>query len=174
MEPSNLKAEILLASNKKEEKILRTKTVPFDFERATAREIRDLLARMRRVMRAANGIGLSANQIGLNCSVFVAEIPDPQGGLKFYAVFNPRIEKLEGDKELMEEGCLSVPGKYGDVERNTRITITGFDKYGKALRIKAWGLLAHVFQHEIDHLNGKLFIDKAKRLHDSMPVTAKS
>jgi len=117
-------------------------------------------------MRAANGIGLSANQIGLDYNCFVAEVPDPQGGTKFYAVFNVRLEKLSAETTLFEEGCLSVLQKYGEVERAEKVTVAGFDKNGKALKIKAWGLLARVFQHEIDHLNGKLFIDRAKKVFD--------
>ncbi len=158
---------ILLAEHKKEEKILRKKTSAFDFAEHSSKEIRELVACMRRIMREANGIGLSANQIGLDLRLFVAEIPNHDGGTKFYAVFNPVIEKIGTEKKLLEEGCLSVPGKYGNVERATQITVNGFDKYGKPARIKAWGLLAHVFQHEIDHLNGILFIDKAKQLHES-------
>ena len=159
--------EILFVTNKKEEKILRKKTALFDFKKFTAKEVRDLVTRMRKIMRAANGIGLSANQIGLDLRMFVAEIPDTDGGTKFYSIFNPVVEKIDGEKKLLEEGCLSVPGKYGNVERATRVTVSGFDKYGKPVRIKAWGLLAHVFQHEIDHLNGIVFIDKAKQVFEN-------
>lgn len=162
-----MKNEILLIDNKKEEKFLRAKTVDFDFGKFSQKEINDLVARMRKIMRAANGIGLSANQIGLNFRMFVAEVPDAQGGTKFYAVFNPQIEKVSDEKVPYEEGCLSVPGKWGDVERPERIVIGGFDKTGKPAKIKAWGLLARVFQHEMDHLNGKLFIDRAKVVHDA-------
>src|SRR3989344_5558254 len=112
-------------------------------------------------MRTAHGIGLSANQIGLNMRVFVAEVPDAQGGMKSYAIFNPKLEKFSGEKIPFEEGCLSVPLTYGTVERAERVTLTGFDKNGGPVKIKAWGLLARVFQHEVDHLEGKLFIDKA-------------
>ena len=87
--------------------------------------------------------------------------------MKFYAVFNPRIEKSGGEKLFLEEGCLSVPGKYGAVERFERVVLAGFDRNGKPLKIKAWGLLAHVFQHEVDHLNGILFIGKAKGVHEA-------
>jgi peptide deformylase len=159
--------EILLVENKKEEKVLRKKTAAFDFKKFSPKEVRDLIARMRRIMRTANGIGLSANQIGLDLNMFVAEIPDGEGSNKFYAVFNPTLEKMGDEKKLLEEGCLSVPGKYGTVLRATRVTVAGFDKYGKPLRVKAWGLLAHVFQHEIDHLHGIVFIDKAKELYSS-------
>ncbi len=117
-------------------------------------------------MKEANGVGLAANQIGLTMRVFVAQVPDPSGSLKFYSLFNPRIEKTGGEKLLLEEGCLSVPGVYGKVERYERVTLSGFDKNGRSVKIKAWGLLAHVFQHEVDHLNGVLFIDKAKELYE--------
>lgn len=158
---------IVTIANKKDEKFLRKKTVPFDFKKFTRKEVNDLIARMQRSMHAANGIGLSANQIGLEFAVFVAEVPDAQGGTKFYAVFNPKIEKLSKDMVAFEEGCLSVPGKWGDVTRAEEIVVSGQNKMGKKVKVKAWGLLARVFQHEIDHLNGKLFIDRAKTLHDS-------
>jgi peptide deformylase len=157
--------EILTIDEKKENTFLRTKTVDFDFSKFTRKEITELIARMRRIMRKANGIGLSANQIGLNFRMFVAEIPDHDGGTKFYAVFNPKLEKVGGEKKLYEEGCLSIPGKWGDIERHERVLVTGFDRNGKPAKIKAWGLLARVFQHETDHLDGKLFIDKAKKVH---------
>ena len=163
--PNQSPPPILVINDKKSEKTLRRKTSAFDFSKFTKKDIAELIARMRQVMRAANGIGLSANQIGVDLNMFVAEIPDPQGGTKFYSVFNPSIEKLGDEKGFFEEGCLSVPGKYGDVERALRITIAGFDKNNRPLRIKAWGLLARVFQHEIDHLNGKLFIDRTKRVY---------
>jgi peptide deformylase len=166
--------EILTIDAAKEEKFLRRKTVDFDFEKFTKKEITELIVRMRRIMRKANGIGLSANQIGLDFKVFVAEIPDGQGGTKFYAVFNPKIEKISGEKAIYEEGCLSVPGKWGDVERAKSITIAGQDKNGKPAKIKAWGLLAHVFQHEMDHLNGKLFVDKAKYIHEAATADAET
>lgn len=161
--------DILTIDNKKEEKFLRKKTVDFDFKKFTKKDVSELIARMRRVMRAANGIGLSANQIGLDFRVFVAEVPDAQGGTKFYAVFNPKIEKMSEEKVSYEEGCLSIPGKWGDVLRSSRITIAGFDKNGRPAKVKAWGLLAIVFQHEIDHLNEKLFIDRAKRIYEVKP-----
>ena len=159
--------EVVTITQKNNEKFLRKKTVPFDFGKFTRKEVNDLIARMRRVMHEANGIGLSANQIGLTFAVFVAETPDAQGGTKFYAVFNPKIEKVSKETVTFEEGCLSVPGKWGDVTRAAEIIVSGQNKMGKPVKVKAWGLLARIFQHEIDHLNGKLFIDRAKKLHDS-------
>ena len=156
---------IFTIENKKEGKILRKKTEDFDFKRFSRAEITQIINRMRKAMHLAHGIGLSANQIGLPYKMFVAEVPSPDAGKKFYAIFNPVIEKTSGEKIKVEEGCLSVPGMRGYLERHERVVLTGFDKNGKPLKIKAWGLLAHVFQHEVDHLNGKLFIDRTKDIH---------
>lgn len=158
---------IWVVSDKREEKFLRRKTTDFDFKNFTKKEIAELVAHMRRLMRAANGIGLSANQIGLNLNMFIAEVPDvEQGGMKFYAIFNPKIEKKSGETAVFEEGCLSIPGKWGYVPRSERVLLSGRDKNGKPVKIKAWGLLAHVFQHETDHLQGKLFTDRTKKVFE--------
>ena len=157
---------------------MRTKTADFDFQEFTKKEINDLIKKMREAMNKDNGIGLSANQIGLNLRIFVAQISDEplkrdennkiilpsSKSMKFYAIFNPETVKFPEKKTMMEEGCLSVPGIYGLVERPERITLVGFDKNGRKIKIKAFGLLARVFQHEVDHLNGILFIDKAKNI----------
>jgi len=162
--------KILTITNKKEEKILRRKTADFDFKKFSRKEIQELIFRMKRAMRAAHGIGLSANQIGLDHRFFVSEVPNEQGGNKFYAIFNPKIEKVGSERVPFEEGCLSTPLTYGAVERPTRIILSGCDKNGKPIKIKAWGLLARVFQHEVDHLNGVLFTDKAKNIHAVSPA----
>lgn len=154
-------------AKKLEEKVLRKKAVPFDFDSMSKKELSELIQTMRKKMREANGIGLAANQIGLPFSAFVAEVPDEKnGGKKFYAIFNSSLEKNGNETLEVEEGCLSVPGKYGAVDRPKRVTLTGQDKNGRPLKIKAWGLLARVFQHETDHLNGIVFVDKAKYVHD--------
>ena len=155
---------IYYSDNKKEEKFLRTKTAAFDFAKSTKQEIRELVRRMRSAMRKANGVGLSANQLGLPYRVFVAQVPDAQGRQKFYAIFNPKLANFSKETETLEEGCLSVPGVFGPTERSYQVTLSGFDQNGKRVKIKAWGLLARVFQHEMGHLNGELFIDKAKEL----------
>jgi peptide deformylase len=158
---------IWVIGDKKEEKFLRKKTADFDFKAFTKKEVAELVSHMRKIMRAANGIGLSANQIGLNLNMFVAEVPDvDQGGTKFYAIFNPKIKKKSGETAVFEEGCLSIPGKWGYVPRSERVFLSGWDKNGKPVKIKAWGLLAHVFQHETDHLQGKLFIDRTKKVFE--------
>lgn len=166
--------------NPADEKVLREKTKKFSFspkgepifegKQFSRSEFSTLVLTMRKVMKQANGIGLSANQIGLPYRMFVAQVPTIQGDQKFYTVLNPEIEKDGKEKIDQEEGCLSVVGTYGLVERPERVTLRGFDKNGKPVKIKAWGLLARVFQHEVDHLEGKLFIDKAKGLHKAEPV----
>lgn len=158
---------IVTNSEKKNDKFLRQKTADFDFSKFSKKEINELIREMKKMMIAANGIGLSANQIGLKWKVFVAQVPASEGDSKFYALFNPSIIKASDDEVFYEEGCLSVPGKYGEVKRPRYIIVKAQDKNGRPVKIKAWGLLARVFQHEIDHLNGGLFIDKAKNVIDS-------
>lgn len=155
---------IWVIDDKEEAAVLRKKAEPFDFAKHDKKEVAELVKRMKRTMHEANGIGLAANQIGLPYAAFVAEVHGDSGP-KFYAVFNPKLEKVDKETVLMEEGCLSVPGAYGDVLRPAKVLLAGQDRSGRPLKIKAWGLLARVFQHEVDHLNGVLFIDKAKIVH---------
>ena len=149
---------ILTISNKKEERALRRKTAEFDFEKFSPKEVRELIKAMRKAMEAADGIGPAANQLGLDMKVFVARVEG-----KFYAIFNPEIIKSSKETDIAVEGCLSVPDIMDEIIRPYRITLKGFDKAGKRLTIRAWGHLARVFQHEVDHLNGKLFIDYLKK-----------
>ncbi len=99
------------------------------------------------------GIGLAATQVGLNISLFVYTLDDDRG-----VVINPEILSKKG-KEVGEEGCLSVPGVYGPVERALEIVVRGLDIKGKKFEMHLNGLKARVFQHEIDHLNGIIFTD---------------
>ncbi len=149
---------ILSIKSKKDTKFLRRKTADFDFKKSTPKEIRELIKKMREAMEATNGVGLAANQIGLDMKVFVARVEG-----KFYAIFNPEIVKISKELVVAKEGCLSVPGTTDEVVRPYQISLKGFDKNGKRLSIKAWGYQARVFQHEVDHLNGKLFIDYLKK-----------
>lgn len=152
--------KILLLSVKEDAVVLRQKTADFNFSQFSKKEIQALARVMRATMKAAGGVGLSANQIGLNLNMFVAQVEG-----KFYTVFNPKIVKTLKDTDEMEEGCLSVPGHYGLVPRSSTIWVHGQNRDGKKIKIKAWGFLACVFQHEIDHLNGVLFVDKAKKVY---------
>src|SRR3989344_3307919 len=159
--------DIFTVNNKKEKKFLEQKTLAFDFAKFSKGDSAELIKKMRALMVTADGIGLAANQVGLNLRVFVAQIQkkDRRGNQrtlsgaeeKFYAIFNQKIIKFGAEKTIEEEGCLSVPETFGMVERVEKIKLVGFDKNGKKIKIKAWGLLARVFQHEVDHLNGILF-----------------
>jgi peptide deformylase len=126
------------------------------------RALQNLIDDMVETMHAVHGLGLAAPQIGVSQQVIVIQLPeneeDPQSG-KLYVLCNPEIVKTAGEEES-EEGCLSVPGFVGDVRRATVVTVKGLDRHGKKIRIKAEGLLARAFQHEIDHINGALYIDR--------------
>lgn len=117
---------------------------------------RALIADMLETMYAAPGIGLAATQVGVDQRVIVLDVSEqsdqPMG------LINPEILSTEGT-EVMEEGCLSVPGVYEEVERAERIRVRALGPHGKPLEFDADGLLAVCIQHEIDHLNGKLFVD---------------
>ena len=152
---------ILLIENKEDAIVLRQKTAPFDFARFTKKEITDLVRTMRETMKAASGIGLAANQIGLNLSLFVAKTDR-----KLHAIFNPLVTRVSKEEDEMEEGCLSIPNKFGIVPRPTAVWVMGQDARGKKIMVAQTGLLARVFQHEIDHLNGILFTDRAREIYD--------
>lgn len=155
---------IYITNTKTELKFLRRKTELLNFSAFPKKELRHLIRDMRRIMREAQGVGLSANQIGLPYRIFIAQVPDAQNREKFYVMINPEIVKTSTVIKTLEEGCLSVPITYGPVDRPYQIVIESCDVDGKKMKMKAWGLLARVFQHEMDHLNGILFVDKAASL----------
>jgi peptide deformylase len=134
-------------------KILREKTEKVE---KIDKEIKELAKEMRKIMIQHNGVGLAANQIGKNLSIFVA-----YDNKKFYTFINPEIVKFFGKEKIMEEGCLSMPNVWGQIKRYEGVVISYQDLFGKRKKLKAKGLLAQIIQHEIDHLNGVLFIDKA-------------
>ncbi len=117
---------------------------------------RRLIADMLETMYAAPGIGLAAVQVGVHERIIVVDVSDDSDQPQ--AFINPEILSKEGT-EVMQEGCLSVPGVYEDVERAERIRVRARDRQGRPLEFDADGLLAVCIQHEIDHLDGKLFVD---------------
>ena len=128
-----------------------------------------LIQEMRQTMKAGHprGIGLAAPQIGMSIRLFVAEINYTKTKTgQFYACINPEIITRSKKTDEVEEACLSLPGYTGTSTRHNAITLTYTNEYGKKVKIKAKGLLAWVFQHELDHLNGVLFIDKAKNIRE--------
>jgi len=128
-------------------------------------ELRQLVEDMIETMRKAGGVGLAAPQVGIPLRVFVAELPEdeenPQSG-RVYVLVNPKIVKTSVTEVEGEEGCLSIPGIYGDVWRAEEVVVRAQDVNGKDIRVRAKGYLARIFQHEIDHLNGILFIDRVQ------------
>ncbi|SNB64323.1 peptide deformylase [Thermoflexus hugenholtzii] len=125
--------------------------------------LRRLIADMVETMRAAEGIGLAAPQVGEPLRVIVVEVPEDEevpGSGVLYTVINPEI--VEASPEIAEgvEGCLSIPGWYGWVPRARWVIVRGLNPEGRRVRIRAEGLVARVFQHEIDHLDGILFPDR--------------
>jgi len=139
--------------------LLRKKSEEIDLKKIKANELKELCADMIKTMKEEDGKGLAAPQIGENIRLIVINTKD---GVKI--MINPKITKKSWTKEWSEEGCLSVPGFYGKVKRNKKINCVYFDKKGQKTKIQAEGLLAFVIQHETDHLDGILFIDKAKEI----------
>jgi peptide deformylase len=126
-------------------------------------EVRALFTDLRETLDASEGgIGLAAPQIGVSKRVILVRVPDEDGRQgPEEIVVNPEIVRYDGDVESQEEGCLSIPHVRADVERPHGVEIRGLDAEGRKIRISAEGLRARCFLHEIDHLDGKLFIDHA-------------
>jgi peptide deformylase len=133
-------------------------------------DLQTLIDDMVETMRAAPGVGLAAPQVGVPLRVIVVEYAEKreeeekQATPKLYTVVNPEITYFSEGSEVGTEGCLSIPGFVGDVERPLEVTVKGLNRRGKPMRIKAKGWLARVFQHEVDHLDGVLFIDRADKV----------
>ena len=126
-------------------------------------ELRQLIDDMIETMHNAPGVGLAAPQVNVSERVIVVELPaDEEEGTpaEHYVFVNPEIIKTSHEVEDGQEGCLSVPGYVGEVPRYTMIVVRGQDARGKPQRIRAKDYLARIFQHEIDHLDGVLFIDR--------------
>ncbi len=127
--------------------------------------VRKLLADMVDTMYAANGVGLAAPQVGISQRIAVVDVSE-EGNAPMHFV-NPEILTSEGEASS-EEGCLSIPDYRDTVTRNTKITVRALDIEGKSFEVHAEGLLAVCLQHEIDHLDGILFVDRLSRLKREM------
>ena len=128
--------------------------------------IHKLIDDMVETMKAAPGVGLAATQVGVPLRVIVAEIPESKGVL---VLVNPRVVKRGGER-VCEEGCLSIPGYKGEVTRCEWVKVKGLDRSGKEVRVKGEEFLAQILEHEIDHLNGILYIDRVESNDKLMPV----
>src|ERR687886_363403 len=137
--------------------VLKSRATPVDrFDDA----LRDQVARMAAIMRDAIGVGLAAPQVGLSQRLLVYQVGHDA---PVHAVVNPEIEWTSQDEEFLEEGCLSLPGVHIDVERPIHVRVRAQDEHGDPQLIEASGLEARVLQHEIDHLNGVLILERGSR-----------
>ena len=151
-------------------KILRQKALPVPFKDIGTKKLGDTIARMKKAVRTEeDGVAIAAPQVGVGLRIFVVK-----GGVlprfeKDSVFINPEIVKISKKKRKAEEGCLSIRWLYGAVERNEKITISAWDEKGVKRTFGATGLLAQIFQHELDHLEGILFIDKAENVRNLPP-----
>lgn len=116
--------------------------------------IQRLIDDMLETMQQANGVGLAAPQVGISLRVVVIQMP----GEESIVIINPKMVKRAGEREVTE-GCLSIPGYAGEIKRSVSVTVKGQNRQGKAIRFKATDLMAQALEHELDHLNGTLYID---------------
>jgi peptide deformylase len=150
-------------------------TIPDPVLRRKARKVTEVDADVRRLihemvdtMREAPGVGLAAPQIGVSSRILVVEFgdeEDEEAPKKLYALINPEIVEFSEEAKVVGiEGCLSIPRLVGEVERYERIVVKALNRHGKPVKLKAEGWLARIFQHEIDHLEGVLYTDRATRV----------
>ena len=149
-------------------------TLPQAILRHKARKVNDfgsdlqaLADDMVETMRQAPGVGLAAPQIGESLRLLVVEYGDEENEeapSKLYVIANPEITRTSQEMIIDVEGCLSIPGVQGEVERYAAVTVKGLNRHGRPMTVKANGWLARIFQHDIDHLDGILFVDRAQKL----------
>jgi peptide deformylase len=136
-------------------------------------DLQTLIEDMIETMREAPGVGLAAPQVGLSERLIVVEYPEDDeiedSPKKLYVVINPEIKDRSEETELGIEGCLSIPGLHGEVERALSVTVKGRTRHGQPVKIKAKGWTARIFQHEIDHLDGIVFTDRATKVWKPVP-----
>lgn len=128
--------------------------------------LKNLINDMIETMREAPGVGLAAPQVAVPSRVIVVEYGDEENEeeKKLYVVINPELNFPTEEMVMGVEGCLSVPGLVGEVERYQDVVVRGLNRQGKPVKIKASGWLARIFQHEVDHLDGVVYTDKAMRV----------
>ncbi|MFH1712120.1 MAG: peptide deformylase [Patescibacteria group bacterium] len=143
---------------------LREKSRLVSDEEIKSKEIQTLIDDMFETMKKANGVGLAAPQVDQRLQIIIVETKEgPQ------AFINPKIVSRSRHMTIGEEGCLSIPGYYGMVQRHTKVKVRAKNRQGEVVSMICDELPAVIFQHEIDHLDGILFIDRAESLHDITP-----
>jgi peptide deformylase len=145
----------ILEIKKYPEKILKKKALPVD----DAGTVKSLIDDMVETMYAAPGIGLAAPQVGVSVRLVVIDVSVREEQTPLIVLINPEIVEADGFLDA-EEGCLSVPEYYATVKRAERVVVRGLDREGKPVQFQAGGILARALQHEIDHLDGVLFVDR--------------
>ncbi len=132
-------------------------------------DLQQLIEDIIETMRDEPGVGLAAPQLNISQRLIVVEYPEddsiPNLKPKVFVLANPKLTQVSDEKVKEIEGCLSVPNLFGEVERSQSITVRGQNRHGKDVTIKSSGWLARIFQHEIDHINGILFVDRADMLY---------
>ena len=136
------------------------------------KDLQILIDDMIETMREAPGVGLAAPQVNISERLIVVEYAEeeeegedqPEKPKKLFVMINPEIVKSSAETLMGVEGCLSIPNLVGEVERHAEVQVKGLNRHGKPAKVKAEGWLARIFQHEIDHLNGILFPDRATRV----------
>ncbi|MEJ2738877.1 MAG: peptide deformylase [Dehalococcoidia bacterium] len=131
------------------------------------KSIQKLVDDMVETMREASGVGLAAPQIGVSLRVAVIEIPEEE----VIVLINPEIVKRTGER-IIDEACLSIPGYHGTIKRSEQVKVKALDRTGKAIRIKGEDLLAQALEHEIDHLDGVLYIDHLEHPDDLKKISS--
>ena len=146
---------------------LRQRSIEVTREQIGTPELQTFIDDLMEAMFTYDGIGIASPQVGNNIRIFI--VNERKGPT---AYINPEIEILNEDTQESEEGCLSVPGVWGIVDRAKKVRLTALNRHGRKMSVETKGLYANVYQHELDHLNGILFIDKAKTT-EKIPVKPK-
>ena len=131
-------------------------------------KVQEMIDNMATTMYAAPGVGLAAIQVGWDKSVLIYDVSPREESRVLHVLINPKIITREGEIISEDEGCLSVPDFRADVKRSEFVTVEGHDREGRPIRLDAEGILAIVLQHELDHLNGTLFIERISALKRQM------
>jgi peptide deformylase len=142
--------------------VLANKTKQVSAQEIKAGAYAQLVLAMKKAMLENMGVGLAANQVGQDLSIFVIDTKTATAYKAPEVYFNPEITEYSSDKDEIEEGCLSIPGFYAQVSRSKKIMFKALDEHGEKIKFKAKGFLARVLQHETDHLNGLVIKDRIK------------